>query len=59
VAIEDSPPGVAAAVAAGAATIGIPLNAPFVAGIGYTIWTTLAGRGLADLSEVLDSRRPA
>jgi HAD superfamily hydrolase (TIGR01509 family) len=53
VAIEDSPPGVASAVASGAATIGVPLNAELFEDSGYTIWPTLEGRTVADLGTLL------
>jgi HAD superfamily hydrolase (TIGR01509 family) len=59
VAIEDSRPGVASAVASGAATIGIPLNAQLDDDGSFTIWPTLAGRGISDLVEVLAARRLA
>lgn len=63
VAIEDSGPGVAAAEASGAATIGVPLNVPLAATGAVTIWPTLAGRSVADLSAVLaeaqGARKPA
>jgi HAD superfamily hydrolase (TIGR01509 family) len=52
VAIEDSAPGVAAAAASGAATIGVPLHVPLLAD-GFTIWPTLLGRTVDDLSAVL------
>ncbi|WP_292835956.1 HAD family hydrolase [Microbacterium sp.] len=50
VAIEDSPTGVAAAVAAGIPTIGVPLLVSLV-GTGATLWATLAGRTPQDLAE--------
>jgi HAD superfamily hydrolase (TIGR01509 family) len=53
VAIEDSPPGVASAVAAGAATIGVPLHVSLVDDGSYQTWPTLAGRTVADLADVL------
>jgi HAD superfamily hydrolase (TIGR01509 family) len=48
VAIEDSLPGVASAVASGAYTVGVPLHSPLTAGQGYTIWPTLSGRTISD-----------
>ncbi len=57
VAIEDSSPGVAAAVASGAATIGIPLHVPLAADGTFEVWPTLAGRTLEDLSQVLERAR--
>lgn len=59
VAIEDSEPGVASAVASGAATIGVPLNIPLDEGDGCVIWPTLAGRSVADLAAVVKARRLA
>jgi HAD superfamily hydrolase (TIGR01509 family) len=53
VAIEDSPPGVASASAAGAAAIGVPLNLPLIEDGTFTVWPTLAGRSVDDLAQVL------
>jgi HAD superfamily hydrolase (TIGR01509 family) len=53
VAIEDSPPGVASASAAGAATIGVPLHVPLNEDGTFTVWPTLAGRTVRDLADVL------
>jgi HAD superfamily hydrolase (TIGR01509 family) len=53
VAIEDSEYGVAAAVAAGMATIAVPLHVPLPASPAYTLWQDLAGRTPADLADVL------
>jgi HAD superfamily hydrolase (TIGR01509 family) len=53
VAIEDSPPGVASASAAGAATIGVPLNVPLLDDGTFTVWPSLAGRTVDDLAAVL------
>src|ERR1700712_5195185 len=50
VAIEDSPPGLAAAVASGAAAIGVPHQATLPEGDRWRLWTTLAGRRLGDPS---------
>ncbi len=57
VAIEDSNPGVGAAVASGAATIGVPLNVALVDDGTFTTWDTLAGRRISDLAEVLAAAR--
>jgi len=57
VAIEDSSPGVGAAVASGAATIGVPLNVPLLDDGSFAVWQTLAGRTVADLGGVLDGAR--
>jgi HAD superfamily hydrolase (TIGR01509 family) len=59
VAIEDSPPGVGAATASGAATIGVPLNVPLIEDGSFVSWPTLAGRTVDDLSAVLEARRLA
>jgi HAD superfamily hydrolase (TIGR01509 family) len=59
VAIEDSPPGVASASTAGAVTIGVPLNVSLIEDGSFTVWPTLAGRTLADLSDVLATSRTA
>jgi HAD superfamily hydrolase (TIGR01509 family) len=56
VAIEDSSPGVAAAVASGAATIGVPLNVALLDDGSFTVWETLAGRTVEDLGGVLAAR---
>lgn len=48
VAIEDSPTGLAAAVAAGTTAIGVPHLVPLPTG-DWTVWPTLTGRGVADL----------
>jgi HAD superfamily hydrolase (TIGR01509 family) len=53
VAIEDSPPGVASASAAGAAAIGVPLNLSLIEDGTFTVWPTLAGRSVDDLAQVL------
>lgn len=52
VAIEDSRPGLAAAVDSGAATIGVPHHASLPEGDRWRIWPTLEGRRVADLSAV-------
>jgi HAD superfamily hydrolase (TIGR01509 family) len=57
VAIEDSPPGVASATASGAATIGVPLNVPLLDDGSFVTWSTLEGRTVADLVEVLSASR--
>ena len=49
VAIEDSPTGVASALAAGCATLGVPHVVPVAAAPGLTLVESLAGIGLADL----------
>jgi HAD superfamily hydrolase (TIGR01509 family) len=57
VAIEDSPPGVASASAAGVATIGVPLHVPLHEDGSFAIWPTLAGRNVSDLAGVLAASR--
>lgn len=58
VALEDSEYGVAAAVAAGMATIAIPLHVPLPASPAYTLWPGLDGRTPGDLADVLAAHRP-
>lgn len=58
VAIEDSPPGLAAAVASGASTIGVPHQAVLPEGRRWRLWTTLDGRGPEDLSAVAEELHP-
>ena len=53
VALEDSAPGVAAAVASGVATVAIPHIVPLPLDDRYTRWDTLAGRSPADLEALL------
>jgi HAD superfamily hydrolase (TIGR01509 family) len=52
VAIEDSPPGLAAAVASGAATVGVPHQAVLPEGDRWRLWASLDGRGPEDLAAV-------
>jgi HAD superfamily hydrolase (TIGR01509 family) len=59
VAIEDSPPGVGAATASGAATIGVPLNVSLIEDGSFVSWPTLAGRTVDDLAAVLAARKLA
>lgn len=56
VAIEDSRPGLAAAVASGACTIGVPHHAQLPEGDGWVLWTTLEGRTVSDLAAALQAR---
>jgi HAD superfamily hydrolase (TIGR01509 family) len=56
VALEDSEPGVAAAVASGVATIAIPHIVPLPEDSRYTLWESLAGRSLADLEDLVTAR---
>lgn len=57
VAIEDSTTGLASAMAAGTVAIGVPLHSPLTEGHGYTIWPTLDGKSVSDLSTLFDSAR--
>ncbi|QEE61159.1 HAD family phosphatase [Salinibacterium sp. dk2585] len=57
VAIEDSPTGVASAVASGMATIAVPAHVHLAESDDYTLWTTLDGRSVDDLSAVLAATR--
>jgi len=63
VALEDSEPGVAAAVASGAVTVAIPHLVPLPEEARRTTWDTLADRSVAELEELvrirLGSREPA
>lgn len=52
VAIEDSRPGLAAAVASGAATVGVPHMIELPSGHGWRLWPTLEGRGIEDVAAV-------
>ncbi len=52
VAIEDSPTGVASALAAGCATLGVPHVVPVVASPGLTLVDSLAGIRLSHLREL-------
>lgn len=53
VALEDSLPGVSAAVASGVPTVAIPHVVPLPLDPSYTRWETLAGRTTADLAALL------
>ncbi|KIC57412.1 MULTISPECIES: HAD family hydrolase [Microbacterium] len=57
VAIEDSPTGVRAAVAAGVTTIGVPLMVSLVGTGAHTVWPTLAGRTPEDIAAVHAAHR--
>jgi HAD superfamily hydrolase (TIGR01509 family) len=59
VAIEDSEYGVAAAVAAGMATIAVPLHVPLPQSPAYTLWESLDGRTPDDLAQVLHAHAGA
>ncbi|WP_258058648.1 HAD family hydrolase [Rathayibacter rathayi] len=57
VAIEDSLTGLGAAVASGAAVIGVPHQLALDPAAAYTLWPTLAGRTVADLATVSTEHR--
>lgn len=57
VALEDSEPGLSAAKASGAVSIGIPFMAPVAEGIGHELWPTLSGRTLHHLSTAFQAGR--
>jgi HAD superfamily hydrolase (TIGR01509 family) len=57
VALEDSEYGVAAGVAAGMATIAVPLHIDLPESPTYTLWRGLVGRSADDLAAVLAERR--
>lgn len=57
VALEDSLPGIASASSSGAAAIAIPLMVEIPESPEYVIWSTLEGRTVADLREVLRERQ--
>ncbi|VXC47415.1 HAD family hydrolase [Nocardioides sp. AX2bis] len=56
VAIEDSPNGLASAVASGAVAIAVPNDAPLPAPGSWHVWPTLQGRIVADLEGLVRSR---
>lgn len=53
IAFEDSVPGITSAVAAGTLAIAVPHQTPLPADARYTLWPTLAGRGMIDLEQVM------
>lgn len=57
VAIEDSLPGVASAVASGANVIAVPHVLAIPQSEDHVLWNTLEGRGLHDIAAVYGSRR--
>jgi HAD superfamily hydrolase (TIGR01509 family) len=59
VALEDSVPGVAAAVASGVATVAVPHIVPLPDDGSYALWDSLAGRGLAELEALLAGSDPS
>ncbi|TPW76222.1 HAD family hydrolase [Schumannella soli] len=59
IAIEDSRPGVASAVASGATVVAVPLHVELPESHEYTLWDGFDGRGLADLLAVHAERSNA
>ena len=53
VALEDSVPGVTAAVASGVTTVAVPHIVPLPEDSRYHLWDSLSGRTLADLEELV------
>lgn len=56
VAIEDSLPGLASAVASGATVIGVPAHIDLPPSEAYTLWPTLAGRTISDIRNLAATR---
>lgn len=52
VAIEDSLPGLASAVASGATVVGVPAHVDLPPSESYTLWPTLAGRTVDDIRKL-------
>ena len=59
IALEDSVPGVAAAVASGVTTVAVPHIVPLPEHHSYELWDTLSGRGVAELQALLPQARAA
>jgi HAD superfamily hydrolase (TIGR01509 family) len=59
IAIEDSAPGVASAVAAGAVVIAVPMHVALGEDSAYELWPDLAGRSAEDLFALYRARRGA
>ena len=57
IAIEDSLTGVTSSLAAGIKTIGVPNILPLSPQPGLTIWSTLAGKSVQDLEDLLATNR--
>lgn len=57
VAIEDSLPGLASAVASGAVSIGVPHMVTLLEADTHTLWPTLSGRTLSHLTDVFVAAR--
>ena len=57
IAIEDSTPGLASAVAAGVTTIGVPMHSELFSDQGYLIWPTLSATSVSQLVDAHCSAR--
>lgn len=57
VALEDSGPGAQSAVAAGCATIAVPLHISMPESPDYTLWHSLVGRDASHIAEVFGARQ--
>ena len=57
VALEDSGPGAESAVAAGCATIAVPMHIPLPESPNYTLWHSLVGRDVSHIADVFGSTR--
>ena len=57
IAVEDSVPGIAAAVASGAVVVGVPHMVSLPESAHYDLWPTLAGRTLAGFTSLYTARR--
>jgi HAD superfamily hydrolase (TIGR01509 family) len=57
--IEDSPTGVRAGLASGALTLAVPHIVPLDHLGAHELWSTLAGRGAGDITDLFDNRTPA
>jgi beta-phosphoglucomutase-like phosphatase (HAD superfamily) len=55
VAVEDSPNGLAAAIASGAATIAVPNDAVLPESGDFVVWPTLEGRTVDDLRSMMSN----
>lgn len=56
VALEDSAPGIAAAVASGVSTVAVPHIVPIPENPGHTTWESLAGRTVSELAALAGRR---
>jgi HAD superfamily hydrolase (TIGR01509 family) len=57
IAVEDSVPGIAAAVASGAVVVGVPHMVSLPESVHYDLWPTLAGRTLDGFTALYTARR--